>query len=297
MAGTEAKNSIEIWGITNLFANAGGGELRKKVWGIEDLEVFPALALIPMREVGAVLIGAFDGERMIGFVFGFPGQEQRHAAGHAGESGRLILHSDMLAVTPEYRAHGLGYRLKLAQRERALANGINTITWTFDPLQSLNAHLNIAKLGVIADSYRVNYYGETTSFLHGTGTDRLWVTWSLNSDRVRQRVELGQRSSALKLDDVPLLVRVGEEEEPLIEEMDLDTPAVCIEIPDNINGLRRDNPERAIKWRCETRQVFMTALDASFIVVEFFRIERNGKGIGRYLLLSDQARGKLASRK
>src|SRR5258706_4938366 len=83
--------------------------VQKEVWGIEDREIFPALALIPMREVGAVLIGAFDGNRMAGFVFGFSGLE--------GE--RLILHSDMLGVRPEYRSHRLGYRFKLAQRERA----------------------------------------------------------------------------------------------------------------------------------------------------------------------------------
>src|SRR5882762_7257164 len=131
-------------------------ELQKQVWGIEDREVFPTLALIPMIETGAVLIGAFDGDNMAGFVFGFPGLE----------SGRAIIHSDMLAVKPAYRSLGLGYKLKLAQRERTLTKGIDTITWTFDPLQSLNAYLNVAKLGVIADRYRVNYYGETTSFLH-----------------------------------------------------------------------------------------------------------------------------------
>src|SRR5262249_13712475 len=141
--------------------------------------VFPALALIPMREVGAVLIGAFDSERLVGFVFGFPGHEH----------GRLILHSDMLAVCPEYRSLGLGYQLKLAQRKRALTQGIDTITWTFDPLQALNARLNFGKLGVTATRYCVNYYGETTSFLHQNGTDRLWVTWQLKSARVEDRLK------------------------------------------------------------------------------------------------------------
>src|SRR6202171_2948762 len=118
MASTEAKTSIVIRDITTISEMREIEKLQKEVWGIDDLEVFPALALIPMTELGAVLIGAFDGERLIGFVFGFPGQEQCHSA---GETGRLILHSDMLAVRPEYRAHGLGLRLKLAQRERAMA--------------------------------------------------------------------------------------------------------------------------------------------------------------------------------
>ena len=96
----------------------------------------------------------------------------------------------MLAVRPEYRNSNLGYRLKLAQRERALASGLTRMTWTFDPLQSLNAHFNFAKLGVVSDRYEVNFYGEeTSSFLHRTGTDRLWVSWPLDSFRVTRRVE------------------------------------------------------------------------------------------------------------
>ncbi len=140
--------------------------LQKEIWGISDLEVLPGLALIPLVEIGGILLGAFDSGQLIGFVFGFPGIED----------GGPMLHSDMLAVKREYRSLGLGYKLKVAQREHALAEGINKITWTFDPLQSLNAHLNFTKLGVIADKYEVNYYGETSSPLHRTGTDRLWVT-------------------------------------------------------------------------------------------------------------------------
>ena len=277
MASSEAKTSLVVRDITKISEMREVEELQRQVWGIDDLEVFPVLALIPMREVGAVLIGAFDSERMIGFVFGFPGHE----------NGRGTLHSDMLALRPEYRAHGLGYKLKLAQRERALANGIDTITWTFDPLQSLNAHLNIAKLGVIADSYRVNYYGETTSFLHGTGTDRLWVTWSLNSDRVRQRIESGKTLLSLNLDDLPSLVSVGDGEEPIIEETDLDTQAVVVEIPGSINALLKESPGLAIKWREATRRIFTRAFDSGYVVAEFSRAERNEKEIGRYMLLKD----------
>ena len=97
----------------------------------------------------------------------------------------------MLAVTPSHRNLNLGYRLKLAQRDRALAQGIDRMTWTFDPLQSLNAHFNFAKLGVSAGTYKVNFYGEATSgFLLqiGMGTDRLWVTWQLDSERVLERL-------------------------------------------------------------------------------------------------------------
>ena len=113
--------------------------LQKEVWGCDDLDVVPLTMLVASREVGATLIGAYDGASLVGFVYGFAGYE----------NGRVTHHSHMLAVNPSYRNHKLGFKLKLAQRERVLTQGVKRITWTFDPLQSLNAHLNFGKLGVI----------------------------------------------------------------------------------------------------------------------------------------------------
>src|SRR5262249_31764584 len=105
------------------------------------------------------------------------------------EHGRLGLHSHTLAVRAGYADHGIGYCLKLGQRQRALARGITEITWTFDPLRSRNAHLNFAKLGVISDSYRPDFYGsQTSSSLHTNGTDRLWVKWNLDQPHVERRL-------------------------------------------------------------------------------------------------------------
>lgn len=143
--------------------------LQKEVWGVSDLEIVPAIEFIATQHVGAILIGAFDASDLIAFVYGFPGFE--------GE--RRIIHSDMLAVRDSYRDRGLGRTLKLAQRDAALALGVEHITWTFDPLQTRNAFLNFEKLGVTADRYFRDFYGETTSPLHEGGTDRLWVTWHL----------------------------------------------------------------------------------------------------------------------
>ena len=249
--------------------------LQKEVWGIDDREIFPALALIPMREVGAILIGAFDGNHMAGFVFAFPGQED----------GRLIIHSDMLAVRPQYRAHGLGYRLKLAQRERALANGIDTITWTFDPLRSVNAHLNFSKLGVTADRYCVEYYGETTSFLHSNGTDRLWVTWRLNSERVRARIERPETADQPERETVTPLVKVGHNAEPILTDAALDQPRTSIEIPANVNMLLQENAALARRWREATRQAFTNALNAGYTIKEFKLDRRSDQLVGVYSLL------------
>ena len=116
----------------------------------------------------------------------------------------------MLAVLDAYRHYDIGGRLKQAQRERALALGIREITWTFDPLQSRNAHLNFAKLGVVSDSYKVDFYGTgSTSMLPRNSTDRLWVRWLLHSRRVRDRLS-GKTSRAETLDAMRLLARIAE---------------------------------------------------------------------------------------
>lgn len=251
-SGTNPKN-IVIRDIETLAEMHEVEELQREIWGVTDLDIFPALALRPQKEVGAILMGAFADGRMIGFVFGFPGIL----------NGETIIHSDMLGVTSEYRSQSVGYLLKLAQRDAALALGVKKITWTFDPLQSRNAHLNFNKLGVIADRYLVNYYGETSSFLHRSGTDRLWVTWLLDRERVKTP-EPGNRAA---------LIRVGENGEPVVQTSD--ESELIIEIPGE------PNPEL---WREPTRAAFTRALDAGYIVSDFYVSDRDGKKIGAYLL-------------
>ncbi len=229
--------------------------LQREIWGSSDLDVLPALIFRPQKEVGATLIGAFAEGRMIGFVFGFPGIL----------NGETIIHSDMLGVSKEYRSQNVGYLLKQAQRSAALALGVKRITWTFDPLQSRNAHLNFNKLGVIADRYLVNYYGETSSFLHRAGTDRLWVSWLLD----RERVESG-------MSEAPALVRVGENGEPVVNPEKPTERQYVIEIPGE------PNPEL---WREPTRAAFTGALNAGYIVENFYVVERNDQKIGVYLLV------------
>jgi predicted GNAT superfamily acetyltransferase len=249
-------------------------DLQKEVWDCNDREILPSLALIPLLEIGGMLLGAFAGVEMVGFVLGFPGFD----------SGRPILHSDMLAVKAAYRSHGLGYKLKLRQREEALAKGIDRITWTFDPLQSRNAYLNFAKLGVKADRYKPNYYGESSSFLHSTGTDRLWVTWELETERVRQRLELGpNHREPLRLAGVPVLVRVDANNAPVCTKY-WGTESSAIEIPIGIDSLVETDPTLARRWREMTRVAFTSAIDAGLVVEDFFRLEREGRPAGIYLL-------------
>jgi predicted GNAT superfamily acetyltransferase len=222
-------------------------ELQKEVWGIPDIEVVPLTQLVAAKEAGGTLIGAFDADVLVGFVYGFP----------SFEYGQAAHHSHMLAVKTAYRNLDLGRKLKLAQREQVMAQGIAVMTWTFDPLQSLNAHFNFRKLGVVADRYLQDFYGaEAASFLHQTGTDRLWVSWWLTSDHVKRTISNGQASQSFGHDDV------------------------SIEIPGDINSLQQQDPRTALKWREETRAAFTEAIRKGYKVIGFTR----EKDKGRYLL-------------
>jgi predicted GNAT superfamily acetyltransferase len=249
--------------------------LQKDVWQFSDLDVVPRTILLPTKEVGGVLIGAYDGSALVGFVYGFPGYE----------NGEATHHSHMLAVRPEYRNLNLGFKLKLAQRDRVLNQGIKQITWTFDPLQSRNAYFNFGKLGVIAASYRVDFYGATTSsFLHQAGTDRLWVTWLIDSERVRERLE-NENRSAVSSAGVIQLLRVGVDLRPQsTTSSDLwNQDELAIEIPANVDALQKEKSDSVVEWRKATRSAFSEAMTRGYVVQEFYRCDGN-KSVGRYLL-------------
>ena len=250
-------------------------QLQKDVWGWDDLDTMPLMNFIVTREVGGVLIGAFDGEKPVGFCFGFVGSHDGH----------IIFHSHMLAVLPQFREHGIGHKLKLAQRTRALEQGIETITWTFDPLQSLNAHLNFGKLGVICDRYYKDFYGETSSFLHSTGTDRMWVTWHLNSERVNERIH-GVTPYDASAVEAQAILTINEKQEPVEREADSSTQK-CVDIPLDINNIITDNPELSLRWRVATRNAFSSALEEGFIVEDFYLVKDDSISFGRYLLTSN----------
>ena len=157
--------------------------LQKEVWNFSDAELVPLRMFVVADKVGGQVMGAFDGEVMVGFALSVPGTR----------SGHVYLHSHMLAVRKDHRNGGLGRRLKLLQREDALARGIELIEWTFDPLEIKNAYLNIEKLGAIARRYNINQYGITSSPLQGgLPSDRLIAEWWLKSKRVETLLATGK---------------------------------------------------------------------------------------------------------
>ena len=293
MAEAKTKSAVTIRDLQTFEDLKQVDEVEREVWGLSDIDTTPLTLVIATKEAGSIWVGAFDGTKLVGFAFGFLGLE----------GGRLIVHSHMLAVREPYRNLDLAYNLKLAQRERALAiridDGradsrtsdirISEMTWTFDPLQSRNAHLNFTKLGVVSESYKVDFYGpETSSVLHRNGTDRLSVTWPLSSRRVSDRLQ-GKDNRAEVLDALSTLtplIHFNGDGKPARTDLAaaLNRQRIAIEIPSDIVEVERKDPALAREWRLQTRWAFTEALNAGFSVAEFCRTVRGQQGPGVYLL-------------
>src|SRR5215468_2900920 len=169
--------------------------LQREVWGEADLEVEPVTLFIVASQTGGQVIGAFDGDRMVGFTLALA----------AVRNGAAYLHSHMTGVLAKYRDRGVGRMLKLFQREEALGRDIRLIEWTFDPFETRNAHFNLNRLGAICRRYLPNLYGVTTSPLHrGLATDRLMAEWALDSPRVITAVSQGIVEPAIEGAQIPV---------------------------------------------------------------------------------------------
>jgi predicted GNAT superfamily acetyltransferase len=264
-------------------------DLEQQVWGFTDLNdmvTVPVFTITTKR--GAILIGAFDeAERMVGFVYSIVGRRR---------DGQILQWSHMLGVLPEYRNSGLGRALKLAQRDKALAQGYELIEWTFDPLQALNAHLNFAKLGVVAEEYHRNVYGESTSVLHkGTPTDRLVAQWWIARPHVARRIANEPPAIPVATHEVSSAAPVNTTRQAqtwlanAAIDLERDDRRVVLEIPMGFTEMQRDAPALALEWRTQTREIFEAYFRKGYRAVDFF-LDR-ARGRGRYLLARDESAG------
>jgi len=222
--------------------------LQKEVWKFNDGELVPVRVFVLAQKIGGHVIGAFDRNEMVSFALALP----------AIRNGHSYLHSQMLAVREQYRNTGLGRRMKLYQREEALARGFELMEWTFDPLEIKNAYLNIEKLGAIARRYNVNQYGITSSPLQGgLPSDRLVAEWWMKSGRVGKVLAEGHRP------DCQADVRI-------------DVPADIYEWK-SAEGTRA----QALAVQQKNRDEFIQAFARGLCVLSY---ERNARGDGRFLL-------------
>jgi predicted GNAT superfamily acetyltransferase len=159
--------------------------LQKTIWGFDEIDLLPVRLFVTASKIGGHSFGAYDGDKMIGFCIAIPGIKPT-----LDQRAKSYLHSHMLGVMKEYRDAGLGRKLKLAQRDDAIRQGLDLIEWTFDPLEIKNAFFNIERLGAIVRRFVLNQYGTTSSPLNaGLPTDRCTAEWWLESDRVTALLE------------------------------------------------------------------------------------------------------------
>lgn len=221
-------------------------KLQREIWNFSDVELVPVRLFVVAEKIGGHVLGAFDGETMVGFAYGLPGYR----------GGHPYIHSHMLAVVDKYRNSGVGRALKFFQRDIALSQGIELIEWTFDPLEIKNAYLNLERLGAITRRYTLNQYGITSSPLQaGLPTDRLYAEWWLQSKRVQTVIDTGAHP-------------------PITDEKQ-------IEVPAEIYMWKATKDRRATEIQARNREQFLAAFASGLAVIGY---ERDEKGNGRFLL-------------
>jgi predicted GNAT superfamily acetyltransferase len=272
-------------------------DLQRAIWPGSELEIAPLHILKTVAKNGGVVLGAWDGPRLVGFVFGFLGTDESDPQRPA--LARLKHCSHMAGVLPEYRDHGLGYRLKLAQREAVLQQGVRLVTWTYDPLESRNARLNIARLGAVCRSYLRDVYGAMPDSLNaGLPSDRFQVDWWVTSTRVKER--LFGRRGALVLESftdagASILnpsTAGGPDGLPRPAEKPPEPAGMVAlaEIPADFQAIKSGDMALARAWRAHTRALFEAAFAAGFLVTDFFHENFQGRARSFYALSQGDAR-------
>jgi len=258
--------------------------IQKTVWNHSDVNLTPTHQFLIHSRMGAILLGAFVDGKMAGFVYSFP----------AIYDGGFCQHSHLLAVVPEFQGTGIGKKLKWAQRREALKQGIDLITWTYDPLQAKNANLNLRTLGARSRTYFQDLYGPIPSLRIGSGisTDRLLVEWPLGEKRVLDRqkgkgtgVKDGKRGSGRARRDAPLnlgaMPKALERGEPKGDPFPMPAPpkmnirerVVLVEIPPDVNTLK-PYPEIIASWRIGLRRVMQSYFKRGYAADDFLFGER-----------------------
>jgi predicted GNAT superfamily acetyltransferase len=221
-------------------------------WGAFQLP--PREVIVALAHSGNVPLGAYDDERLVGFVLGWAGVD---------EEG-LHVHSHMLAALPDRRHRGVGYALKLGQRAQALDQGIHLARWTFDPLVARNAWFNLGKLGAVADRFDRAFYGEMSDEINrGDRTDRLVVRWELDPDPAPRSVPEGLPT---------VLAAEGDRDAPVPGKASAPSPdGAVVEVPREHAELRRRDADLASRWRDAVAEALEECFGAGLIVGAFDR--------------------------
>lgn len=283
--------NIDIRALRSLDDMRAMVDLQRVYWG-DDLEsVIPAHMLFSLANHGGHVLGAFDGDRPVGVLVGFlstHNEEPRRPA-----MANLQLFSKRMVVLPEYRGQGIGYRLKLAQRDIAIAEGIRLVIWTFDPLLAPNAHLNIRKLGAVVNTYLEDYYGTSSEggLARLGSSDRLMAEWWVTNRRVEERINGTRADLTLShyLDASTTILNPSALSDDGIllpaEQVVVPTGALAlIEIPHRYTALEASNAQLARSWRLHIRYTFEQALGRGYSVTDFVTADYQGRERSFYVL-------------
>jgi predicted GNAT superfamily acetyltransferase len=287
---TMKKNDLAIHPITTLDEINQIPALESAIWGKDISLAVPNHILLTVAKNGGLVSGAYIDEKLVGFTLGWLGTTKMAGPGLAAQHLKLVSH--MNGVLPEYRDQKIGLHLKLAQREWALARGLALITWTFDPLESRNAYLNVHLLGATCQTYLRDIYGELSDGLNsGIATDRFRVDWSIDSKHVRERLVQRPKSRTLADLDAPLLNPAAwlSEKHPHPAER-IASPAskrVLVEIPADMQAIRQDDLALGFAWRQHTRTIFESLFAAGYQVNDFI-YERDTATPRSFYLLDKQ---------
>ena len=239
--------------------------IQRVVWKHGDIDLTPVHQFVVSSRMGGILLGAFVGPELAGFVYSFP----------AVFKGESCQHSHLLAVLPDFQGFGLGKALKWAQREEALKRGYRVVTWTFDPLQTRNANLNLQALGAVSRTYFPNFYGMVPALCLGPGipTDRMLIEWPIRDRRVKARFEGKARRPACDTGALPKALerRIGGKDPfhlPGRPNLRLDAEAVLVEVPRDIKALA-GRPDLSAEWQTGLRRT-MTAYFGRGYVADHF---------------------------
>lgn len=266
---------IEIRPLTSLADIEQVRTIQMETWNFRVDETIPSHTLHALQNHGNCLLGAVDGGKVVGFVLGVLGVIK----GNGTAAKRLKMYSVAAGMLPDYQKLGLGYRLKLAQRDFALDLGLKLITWTYDPLESLNGRFNITKLGAVCNTYHRNYHGDMSGINAGLPTDRFEAEWWIDSKRVIKTVS-GIQTNAPSLGTIPIINPTQFDNRSL--PIPSTTPhlnslgsSVLLEIPANFQQIKQTDPALAKRWRFHTRTLFEHLFDAGYIVSDFVQDKEN----------------------
>ncbi len=263
-------------------------DVQRAAWDMAERDLVPAHLLVTFQRYGGITLGAFDGAQMVGFVFGYLGQVDA-ADPRAAWMDTPVMHcSEMMGILPAYRGRGIAHRLKLAQRDVALAQGHRLALWTFDPLVSRNAHLNIARLGGVCRRYIRNAYGELTGINAGLATDRLELEWWIAGERVARQVGEVGAPQTWRFDEAlianPTTPRADGLRAPaaspaeVVDAVGSAGPQVLVEVPGDVSAVKAADMKLAQAWQACVRAGLEAAFQAGYMVSGF---ASEGEGVAR----------------